>query len=436
MWMSVVWMLVKVAAVVALLRAGASALKRCTRRSQLAAILALACALRIGWAVAVAPALSGDATWYHQRAAAIAAGQGYTIDGRPTARLAPGFPSALAVVYLVTGPHPAAGVVLNVVLSLAVIALTQRIARQIFDNDIALTAGLIAAIWPGQIPYAATLLSEPFFGVVFLLGYSLSLRAPEGRSAARRWLGAGACLAAATLTRPVTLLIAPVVAFLSWASGVRPGRAIAGGIVVAAVTAALVLPWGFRNYQAFGSFVPVTTSAGIALWEGNHPGSTGLPSDASVEPYGHIANEAERDGLAARDARAFMRADPMRAIRLYVEKLYRTYETDTEVAASSISAGRPWPPWLGGTYQKLCTTWFNVLMLLFCAFLFLPLAPRFGVTWWSWLLLVVPVVYFAGFQAVFISQYRYNYPALPFITIGAAVAIVRLSDVVRRTTPA
>ena len=115
-------------------------------------------------------------------------------------------------------------------------------------------------------------------------------------------------------------------------------------------------------------------------------------------------------------------------MRYFFGKVDRTYESDSEVTESSLAAGRPLPHTLTALYEHAGTTYFNAMMLLFCGFVVMACVPRAAIPVASSAAIIVPVLYFVVLQAVFISQYRYNYPSLPFIAIGAA-ALVRRLDV-------
>jgi hypothetical protein len=70
------------------------------------------------------------------------------------------------------------------------------------------------------------------------------------------------------LTRETVLYFAPLAAlWLAW----RPSRPAAGlrGAVFLAAAVLTVAPWTVRNWIQFRTFIPVSTSAGLNLWQGN-----------------------------------------------------------------------------------------------------------------------------------------------------------------------
>jgi hypothetical protein len=439
MWLSTVWMLLKTGAiawaVLALVRFG----RKLSDRRFYTIVAVAAIVLRVAWLVAVNPPLVGDASWYHLRAIGLAAGQGYVVDGRPTAHFPPAYPLLLSALYYVFGPHPIAGQTVNLLLTIVLIGLTARLGFRLFGPAVGRTAAVLMALWPGQIPYAAVLLAEPLFAVL-VLAFILLMLPSEEATRVRRAALAGLLVGLASLLRPVGLgLIALVPALaLAWQAGVKRAiwMTVAAGIAIAVVLA----PWVCRNAMVFGAFIPLTSSSGLVLWEGNHAGARGLPSDADDDPFKLMPDELLRDRLARIEALAFVRSQPWQAARLYLSRLHRTYERDDEVAEvglANLVGDATFASRMIHSYGRLCRTYFDAMLLLFSAFLALPILLRRASFVRPWLAVVVPVVFFAGVQAIFLAQYRYNYPTLPFIAVGVACVLNHaLSKRVSATTQA
>ncbi len=94
---------------------------------------------------------------------------------------------------------------------------------------------------------------------------------PQNSEAPRATLGlailSGMLLGLAILTRETVLYLLPFMALgLLWQRG-RRGLLTAGVFLLA--TAAVVTPWTWRNHVVFGAFVPVSTSGGLNLYQGN-----------------------------------------------------------------------------------------------------------------------------------------------------------------------
>lgn len=405
---------------------------RLNARQFMYAVLGLGLLCRVAWILItqVPPTGTGDTAWYHLRAVSIVEGMGMAVDGVPTARFGPTYIVFLASLYKIFGVAPVLGQIANVILSMGVIYLTYAIALELYDETIARTASLVMAVFPGQIPFAGVSLSEPLFGVLFLCGFLLSIKKIEAGSGAWRGLSIGALYAAAALTRPVTFLYLPLSPVVTWIRGASIRRAITLHGFAFVGVCLLMSPWVYRNYQVFHAFIPATTFGGCVLWQGNNPAATGLPSDGAFQPHADVTDEVLRDSLARKEAVAFIKENPQRFARLFLARLYRTYEVDVEVAHSSLNAGRPLPTIVSGGFIKICNTFFNAIMLLFCAYLVLPLFRMADFRLRSWLIVLLPAGYFALMQAAFLAQDRYKYPTVPFIVIGVAVMVGKLQIVV------
>lgn len=132
-----------------------------------------------------------------------------------------------------------------------------------------LTAALIFVLPPFFL-FPHRLLTE----VAFSAWLALALLAWESiRQRPHRtgmWGALGLFHALAFLTRPVTVVLTPLI--LGWVLvGHRSrDRKMWGGAVFAIVIiGALWMPWVMRNYRAFGAFVPLTTSSGFTLMGGS-----------------------------------------------------------------------------------------------------------------------------------------------------------------------
>jgi 4-amino-4-deoxy-L-arabinose transferase-like glycosyltransferase len=401
---------------------------RLNARHFLYALLGLALLSRVVWIVVtqVPPLATGDAAWYHGRAVSIAEGLGMAVDGVPTARFGPTYIVFLALLYKVFGAAPVLGQIANVIFSVAVVYLTYTIALELYDETIARTASLLMAIFPGQIPFAGVSLSEPMFGLLFLAGFLLSIKKIETGNGVWRGLSIGALYAAAALTRPVTFLYLPLSPLVTFIRGASLRKTITlHGLAFVGVSIVMA-PWIYRNYKVFHAFIPATTFGGGVLWQGNNPDATGLPSDGAFQPHADIQDEVLRDSINRKEAVGFIKENQQRFARLFFARLYRTYEVDMEVAQSSLNAGRPLPSALSVGFIKVCNTFFNAMMLLFCAYMVLPLCRASDFSLRSWLAVLIPTAYFALMQAVFLAQDRYKYPTVPFIVIGVAVMLHKL----------
>ena len=135
-----------------------------------------------------------------------------------------------------------------------------------------LAAAALAAFYPELVWFSVHFWVENLFLVLLWWGFERALAA-DARERARDAALAGLLLGLAILARETALYFVPVLAaWLAWRRG-RPG--LIRGLALAAVAVAVVAPWTYRNWLAFGAFVPVSTASGQNLFQGN----THIPRD-------------------------------------------------------------------------------------------------------------------------------------------------------------
>jgi 4-amino-4-deoxy-L-arabinose transferase-like glycosyltransferase len=207
---------------------------------------------------------SGDALSYDAIARHLAAvGIFSTPEGDRSTR-APGFPMTLAGLYSLTGPDWAAARVLQAVLGAATSALVAILGLELGGLLTGIAAGLAHAFFPYSIALCATLLSDPMATLLALLATMALLRA-DGPAGYAVW---GGLCALCALTRPNLGLMLPIGLF--W---LPPKTRVGFGRTVVSVAAflAVLAPWTGRNWVVHHAIVPITTSGGVTLWEGNNP---------------------------------------------------------------------------------------------------------------------------------------------------------------------
>jgi hypothetical protein len=302
------------------------------------------------------------------------------------------------------------------------------------------------AIDPGLVVYGAQLhsLTVDALANVGLLCASVALPV---RSGARRLGALGALFGIAALTRATALLLVP--AYLAWLKRYRAVRVASLPVLAMLGLAVLVYaPWPIRNSIVLGQVTLGSSETTEWLWRGNNPQANGgsLTPDgrrmievAPAEFQAEIvaADEAQRIAIYRDAALAFMRADPLRAIGLYLTKLQAFWW-------GSEATGLLYPP-----------LWLVAYRLWYVAVL---LAAAWGV--WRWLrepaqrpvvvLILVSALIISATQAVFYVEGRHRLAIDPLLLIlsGAGLTALagrlwaavrasrRLASDAPRTTPA
>jgi len=235
--------------------------------------------------------------------------------------LSPLYPVLLGILYLVTGPSPAAAMVVQMFMGLGILWILYETAARTFRPSVAIMAVMVLVVYGPFYYFGDTLLSATlilFLNTVLL--WMLWTRQADTRWWI--WVLIGAIGGLSALARPnififLGLLIIPVVAWHG-RSGWKKWGMVWIGVGI------LVVPVIVRNSIVGRDFTWTTTTAGINIYIGNHLHSTGSYTEAPFVMSADARNEA--DGY-----------------RLEAEK--RTGKTLTAAAASQY--------WLGQTLKDI-----------------------------------------------------------------------------------
>ncbi|MEW6746058.1 MAG: glycosyltransferase family 39 protein [Planctomycetota bacterium] len=346
-------------------------------------------------------------------------GEFSTVEGTPTAFVAPGYPALLALLQQVFGDPVWAARLLQALIgglsSLAVFALV----RHFYSVTTALLAALIWALHPELCGTSVFLYGETVFLALFLLAL-LALQRSWTRWQTRWALATGILMALATLVRPVTLLLMPALAVAATLRAKSRGRALLWSLTALAAFVSVISPWSLRNYRCFGRVIPVAAGGGSSLWQGMY-----LPFDGRFryeETQERIAQLAgpdtppeDWDPILTRDILRSMKDHPLESAWLAIRKmgrfLFEVYEDVPRGAPRSMAVGVFWPLSL--------THWALLALAAVGAIFDFRRGARFGV-------LYVVVAYFVGLHSLMVTVPRYRLPILPIIVALAAVGAVAL----------
>jgi len=190
----------------------------------------------------------------------------------------PGYPFFLAALYGTIGPDYHAVRIIQMGIGLLTCGLVFVLAGRCFDSAVALLAGALATFYWVFIYYEGEL-HEPVLLVFLAVALVLVLSSWVTRLGAARSLAAGMILGAMAVVRPNVLLFIPCVVWWCWWIAPRGWRRRASAIAALCFcggTALVIAPVTVRNRLVGGEFVLISGNAGLQLWVGNNPVSTGV----------------------------------------------------------------------------------------------------------------------------------------------------------------
>lgn len=194
--------------------------------------------------------------------------------GIPDATIPPLYSYLLAAVYGLFGRGFIQIALLHILLDVISILLLYDIGRRLFPYGdwVGAGAGLFFACYPYLVFQNLTVIDTPLWIMLLhaLIWSFVVLRQREllDRNTVLLAVGGGAVLGLATLVRPITPPLA-LLAALWFLFRLDFWQSVLRLLPVALVSAVFVSGWTIRNTVALDAFVPMTTTSGANLWQGN-----------------------------------------------------------------------------------------------------------------------------------------------------------------------
>lgn len=269
----------------------------------------------VAWSADAFPP-SADGSYYDALATRIAGGHGYTWrwpDGVVTyaAHYPVGYPALLALGYAIFGASPAVAMTLNAIVGTGAGVAAWSLVARASSPRMALAAGLAVALHPALVPYTAAVMTEGVTTSLLVIAGALAARA-QAAERRGRWLAlTGVVMGLATLVRPQSLALAPVLGWLAVRpmSGEAPSgwrdRLRGGAVGVALVTGAALLvcaPWTARNCHRMERCALVSVNGGWNLAIGAQTESGGWHELVVADACKTVFHEAAKDTCFGREA--------------------------------------------------------------------------------------------------------------------------------------
>lgn len=375
----------------------------------------------------------------------------------------PGYPAYLRACLEAFGPGALDAARIGQIVASASTGLsTGLIAWRLFGRG---PAALATAGWALYLPLAAfthLLWNETLFLALFLpaLYQAISVCGePEAARATRRLIVCGLCVSAALLVKEAATFLLPVWALVlactaaSWSEGFRRAS------LLALVVAACVTPWGLRNLEVYGRFIPLGSSLGENAYNGLNatyrnfdlipldvermrrgmepltPRPFGTAPPEGAEPWGRaeeIANLPARMDENTRRGLAFAAEHPGWLLRSRLQKISDAL-VPTTFLTRHLALGHYAGP-LGSGTLRAAAAWgsaLQVVLLLALGGAGLIAGLRRQPARW---LVAGTLLYFLA-TTMLVSMSRFRLPVVPLLLAGAAAALCRPRLLRQRALP-
>ena len=396
-------------------------MQRCARSGALSVIIGLIAVMSLGlMAYALrtgAPLRYADEGQYVDIATSLKNGQGFQIDGSPTAFRPPAWPLLLAV-FLALGLPVSLLTMISAGAMIAAAVVAAMVGVTISRSSWGALAGVAVLAYPVNIYTAVTLYPQAFATLLVLTLWLVALvltddRAVEGRRRVVLYLVLG-------LVASLLALSVPTLAFTGLAVVVWVVFAARGDRIPAAsyVFSALLIPiavWVVRNIVTLGAPVPLSTSTGFNLLIGNNPTATGS-SGVAVDISGPLRtastmNEVEADAYLRGSALDWIIHHPVDSTVLYAAKVANYFSPYNEPVTAS----------QGSSAQRLIA-YLSCTVLVLLVVMRLLLRRRLPLVRTECLFLGLFLLN-ALVMAMFFTRTRFRQPLDNILLIEAAIAI-------------
>jgi 4-amino-4-deoxy-L-arabinose transferase-like glycosyltransferase len=283
-------------------------------RYALVLVVLLALALRLLLWSRPLHQLANDEVEYVTVARDLLAGRGWQFYEHYHWLRAPLYPLFLAASLALAGGDLHRAALPNIVLSVATVYLSYRLALLLVGRRAALLAALFTAILWTTATFASLYMSETLFTFLLTGGLLCLVSATDGRWT---WgIAAGVLFGLATLTRSIALVFLPIAALwllLRRPTGhTAPQRRALCSLLFVLCSVLVIAPWTIRNSLAYGRPILVETGLSYNLWAFNEPRED---QDTIFRTLERIPNPAERSAYATAKGLARLREDPAILLR-------------------------------------------------------------------------------------------------------------------------
>ncbi len=368
--------------------------------------------------------LRSDSKDYFLLAQSLANTGEYRYEGETTARLIIGYPMFIAGIFKVFGENILAVKIIQSVIEIFSCILFFLICLKFFDIRYSLIVFTVFALFPSNILFAVTILTEPLFNFFALLVLYLSLQ-DEFLNTKKIFL-LGIVWGLALLIRSsfaISIFIIPVYLFYNRTrlfdgfSKTRNKKLILYSLLFYLGIGITLSPWLIRNKIEMGSFT-LATQAGFTFWGGSNPNATGTwyHKIEETNPLFYEKDEVKKDKEFFRQGIDYAVNNPHKfvitgfkkiAYLFSSERMILLYFTENEnKERTSTEVYRDINPFL------IAIVNIPYFLVILCGFWGLLLIKKYRIIIYGFLI-SWGLMFF-----LFVALSRYHYVLIPFFIIG------------------
>ncbi len=375
----------------------------------------------------------------------------FTLDGvSPAAHVGPLYPMVLACFYAVVGHRPEWVPVLHVIFDVGAAWCIYRVGTSLWGSRIGAWTAALMFLYPAYWTYDPRIRNEALLTLLISLWLWAAVICAQ-RPSSRRCVVMGFAAGATILCKPVTLVLAVLLAGLLWIGPERFMQRIGYVAVYGTTCLVLVAPWSLRNYLELHHLIPVSAGIGAGLWMGSDPVSRGSwPMSPGREqaiwesagitplPYAHAMYDVQTDQLLHKKGMARIAADPLGYVGLMFTRVWDFWignafylVNDEEGLTQGLqkdAAERGWFVTSYGLIKRLLLVPGLILVAICSAWIY-------RARWRDLLpLYLFPVGLTAGYVPFTVEAGRYVLPVLPCVMMLAMALIPYWQTIRSRAT--
>ncbi|RJP29003.1 MAG: hypothetical protein C4533_04195 [Candidatus Omnitrophota bacterium] len=325
----------------------------------------------------------------------------------------PVYPAFLAAIYSLFGQNIPAIILIQSLLGALLCLVVYKTSLEYFNKRISLISAIIVCLYPVFIRLPSLLLSENIFVFLFTLTLYFAIKYVKNHRMIFLSLSS-LFLGMSVLTRSVVILFAPSLSLLFFLSA-RKHLGLAKNffrqIVFFILFACVIIPWSMRNYYVSGGqVIPVTEAPDRGLYNSFCPYQGKIfgirpDNDPVMIEARSISSFKERRSFFFRKTVDFVRNNPYKTLKLEILKvLYLWSPLDWEILGNGIAV-------------------YNFGFAFLAPFFFYGIMLIFRKLSYSYLTLLMPVLYFQIIHLVYFALPRFRIGFEPSLIIVSAFGL-------------